>query len=67
MYLCSAEALGVCPGQQGVKHRGRERASRYQMELCFEKNREKVLRYIPKQTSGTYLEDSEETKYILSF
>lgn len=39
----------------------------FQMEPCFEEDREKVLCYKSKQTSGTNLEDSEEAKYIFFF
>lgn len=37
------------------------------MQMCSEEDREKVLPYIPKQTSGADLGDSENNKYMFSF
>lgn len=62
LYLCSAEALGVCPGHQGEKHW--EGDNMYPMELCFEEDQGKALPCTLKKTSVTNLEDRRKWIYF---
>lgn len=62
LYLCSAEALGVCPGQQGEKHwEGGQHVSE---GAVLWRDQGKVLCYTPKQTSATNLEDRGKQIYF---